>query len=271
MAERAPLEPGEFPTTLADAATPRRYALNLADATAAIARSLGGRVLRDERFALADADRPAGFASSGLLLEPVPPGDAETIAAVAGFYGFADGRDRSGVSLFNPWPTPDLRPHGWRPVAHPSLHLLPTGATPPPPPPPELRIERVADEEALARWERTAVAAYPFRDLRGFGRGSLLGGAVLADDRHCLWIGRVEEADVAVGQAFVAHGLTNVLMVATLRHARRNGYGTAMTWAAVTTEPDLPTMLLSSEDGRPVYDRMGFLPLSRWTLWYRYG
>ena len=33
--------------------------------------------------------------------------------------------------------------------------------------------------------------------------------------------------------------------------------------------PSLPAMLLSSEDGRPVYERMGFLPLLRLTFWHR--
>jgi hypothetical protein len=32
---------------------------------------------------------------------------------------------------------------------------------------------------------------------------------------------------------------------------------------------DLPAMLLSSDDGRSIYERMGFLPLQRLTLWYR--
>ncbi len=269
MADEQSLETGWLPTTPAGDTLLRRYLLNLADGTAAITRSLGGCVLRDERFALADAGRAAGFASSGLLLQPVVDGGSETIDAVARFYGFGDGQVRGEVTLFSPWPTPDLRPLGWQPVGHPPLHLLPSGATPPPPPG-DLRIERVDDEAKLERWERTAVAAYPFRDLRGYGRGALLGGDVLADDRLRLWLGSVGETDVAAAQAFVAHGVTDVLLVATLRQARRKGYGAAMTWAAVATEPDLPTMLLSSDDGRPVYDRMGFLPLARWTLWYRY-
>ncbi|MBA3416494.1 MAG: N-acetyltransferase [Chloroflexia bacterium] len=270
MTGEPPLETGWLPTTSDGDTLLRRYLLNLADSTAAITRSLGGRERRDERFALADAGRPAGFASSGLLLQPVvDDAVAETLAEVAHFYGFGSDEVRGEVTLFSPWPTPDLRPHGWHLVGHPPLHLLPAGAVAPPPPA-GLRIERVADEETLARWERVAVAAYPFRDLRGFGRGALLGEGILADDCHRLWLGSVGETDLAAAQAHLAHGLTDVLLVATLRQARRQGYGAAMTWAAVTAEPEQPTMLLSSDDGRPVYDRMGFLPLSRWTLWYRY-
>ena len=264
-----PLETGWLPTTPAADTLLRRHALNLVEANAAIAGSLGGRVLRDERFFLADVGRPAGFASSGLLVQPLDDRGGETLAAVDAFYGFGNGQARSEITLFSPWPMRDLRPHGWQLVGHPPLHLLPRGAIPSPPPP-ELRIARVTDEASLERWERTAVAAYPFRDLRGFGRGALLGAAILGDDRHRLWLGTVDGTDVAAAQAFVANGVTNVLLIATARQARRRGYGAAMTWAAVGTAPEQPTMLLSSDAGRPVYERMGFLPLTRWTLWYRY-
>lgn len=264
-----PLETGWLPTTPIGDTLWRSYVYNMADANAVIARSLGGRVLRDERVALADVGRPAGFATSGLLLQPVVEDEGDTVAAISRFYGFGNGQTRSEATLFCPWPNPDPRRHGWHLVGHPPLHLLPPGAVAPPPPD-MLRISRVRDEATLERWERTAVSAYPFRDLRGFGRGALLGGDALADDRLRLWLGTIGEADVAVAQAFVAHGLTNVLMVATARPARRKGFGAAMTWAAAQTEPTLPTMLLSSDDGRPVYERMGFLPLARWSLYYRY-
>jgi hypothetical protein len=45
------------------------------------------------------------------------------------------------------------------------------------------------------------------------------------------------------------------------------GYGAALTWRATLTEAGLPAILLASDDGRPVYQRMGFLPLLRFTVW----
>ena len=74
---------------------------------------------------------------------------------------------------------------------------------------------------------------------------------------------------VSVAAAFVEHGIVDVLLVATRPEARRKGYGEALTWRAVSSEPGMPSLLLSSDLGRPVYDRMGFLPLFRFTLWYR--
>jgi hypothetical protein len=49
--------------------------------------------------------------------------------------------------------------------------------------------------------------------------------------------------------------------------ACRRGYGEALTWRAARTQAGLPAILLASDDGRPVYQRMGFLPLLRFTVW----
>jgi hypothetical protein len=38
---------------------------------------------------------------------------------------------------------------------------------------------------------------------------------------------------------------------------------------ALADERELPAILLASDDGRPLYERMGFLPLLRFTLWLR--
>ena len=67
----------------------------------------------------------------------------------------------------------------------------------------------------------------------------------------------------------MAEGITNVTIVATGPEARRRGYGEALTWRATLADPGLPALLISTEDGRPVYERMGYLPLFRLTVWKR--
>jgi predicted N-acetyltransferase YhbS len=57
--------------------------------------------------------------------------------------------------------------------------------------------------------------------------------------------------------------------VSNLARARGKGIGAALTWAATLAEPELPATLISSDDGRPVYERMGYLPIHRFTLWHR--
>ena len=42
-----------------------------------------------------------------------------------------------------------------------------------------------------------------------------------------------------------------------------------VTQAAALADPTVPAVLIASDLGRPVYERLGFLPVSRWTLWMR--
>ena len=69
----------------------------------------------------------------------------------------------------------------------------------------------------------------------------------------------------------VAEGVNAVECISTVSSARGRGYGEALTWAATLVDPTLPAVLFASDLGRPVYERMGFLPVSRWTFWHRPG
>jgi hypothetical protein len=42
-------------------------------------------------------------------------------------------------------------------------------------------------------------------------------------------------------------------------------------WAATTCDPARPAVLIASDDGRPVYERLGYLPVERWTVWLQPG
>jgi GNAT superfamily N-acetyltransferase len=136
-------------------------------------------------------------------------------------------------------------------------------------PPEELHIAEVRDVETLHAWERVAIAGYPFPALADAPPGALVREDRLEEPRAGLWVGWVGETPVCAAAAWTEHGINDVTLVATIPEARRRGYGEALTWCAARADPDLPAMLLSSDDGRPVYERMGFLPLLRITLWYR--
>jgi len=45
------------------------------------------------------------------------------------------------------------------------------------------------------------------------------------------------------------------------------GYGLALTAAAAAVEPSKPATLIASDLGRPVYDRLGFVAVMRFTYW----
>ena len=43
--------------------------------------------------------------------------------------------------------------------------------------------------------------------------------------------------------------------------------GEAVTWMPTLVRPESPAALIASDLGRPVYERMGFVALLRFTLW----
>jgi len=198
----------------------------------------------------------------------VAANEAETLARINEFFAF-DNPERTGFALlFSAWPTEDLSAYGWELMGHPPLHLLPQGNALPPPPP-GLRIEEVRDRAALQAWERVIIDGFPVDDLADAPPGAMMPEAWLSEDRARFWVGWEDERAVCASSAWVDEGINDVTMVATLPDSRRRGYGEAVTWRAALADPSLPAMLFSSDDGRPVYEHMGFLPLHRLTLWYR--
>lgn len=245
----------------------RRFLVNWTQSIEAQGTSLGGRVLRRDDLAAVDVGRPSLGANVATLLAPLYVEDvAEVVAALDGFYGFS-ARGRSGAAyLFSPWPTPDLRPHGWALEDYQPLMLRPAGGIAPPSPP-GLRIEEVRDEEGLRAFESAIVRGFSFQEFEPHGQGAAYSAGILADERYRLWVGREEDRPVTAASVFVAAGVNNVTLVATAPEARRRGYGAALTWLATTADPALPALLIASTEGRPVYERMGYMALFRFALW----
>jgi hypothetical protein len=84
-----------------------------------------------------------------------------------------------------------------------------------------------------------------------------------------LFTGYVDGRPVATSGARVGHGIVDIEWVSCLEEARGAGVGAAMTWAAAMVCPELPATLIASDDGQPVYERMGFLRVLRMTMWHR--
>jgi GNAT superfamily N-acetyltransferase len=265
-----PLRTGWEPGAPASDTLTRAFLLNSAESLASPCRAMGGRVLTTDTMIATDLGRQAAFMNSITPLQPLTKLDLDAfLAEVDDFYGFGSNTDLTGeVMLWSAWPTPDLRNYGWHLAGHPPLHLLPAGKTAPPLPP-GLEIREVTDRAGLDAFEETTIVGFPFDDLLPYQRGSLFDERTLDDPRMRRWVGWVDGRTVAVSASFVEAGVTNVALVVTLPEARGKGFGEAMTWQAALTEPAQHALLLSSDAGRPVYDRMGFLPLYRFTLWYR--
>ena|GEM_PF-525390 len=248
----------------------RRFLFNLAAFHEVPAVAAGGRVLRRDDFAAADLGRPAAMHNAATLLRPLPFDRAgETLAAVESFFG---GHRHGEVYLWSAWPTPDLRPRGWVLEGHPPLLLRPPSSLPVPqvpPVPPGLRLERVTEAGGLRDWERVAVDGFPYRELQPYRPGSLLDEPVLADGRLRLWVGYEGDRAVCAGSLFVAAGVACFSLGVTLPEARRRGYWGAMAGVRLLEEPDLPAVGVFSDMSRAPAEAIGFLPITRFTLWHR--
>ncbi|MBL8927278.1 MAG: GNAT family N-acetyltransferase [Pseudonocardia sp.] len=224
----------------------------MADRTADWAEAVGGRVRRASGVVLADALSPCLFLNVATVPAVVDPATAR---AVADF--FPAGRP---FLLATPHPTADLRPAGLALVGHPPFMVRPAGGTPPEPPP-GVTVVEVRDAAGLDVWDRVLAAGFPAPHSPA--PPALLGGPAR------FWLARVDGEPVGTALSYVAHGVVDVEAVATLPGYRGRGVGAALTWAATLADPDLPAVLIASDDGAGVYREMGYLPVTRWTLWCR--
>jgi GNAT superfamily N-acetyltransferase len=238
----------------------RQFVLGYADRTAAMAAVLGGRVDRDAVASIVDLGSPFLFDNAVVLLRPPT---ADDLAAVLDRAGALYPADREWA-LLSVWPLPNLAGYGLTLLGHPPLMLRPGRATAPAPAAGELRVLPVTSELDLAVFHRVLVDGY---GLTGDG-GSMADPRVLAAGIN-LFVGYAGSAPVAVSGAAINHGIVEVDWVATLPEARGRGYGTALSWRAAQIAPELPAMLLASDPGQPMYERLGFLRLLRATMWAR--
>ncbi|HZC27261.1 MAG TPA: hypothetical protein VE287_09555 [Actinopolymorphaceae bacterium] len=176
---------------------------------------------------------------------------------------------RVPYALVSPWPTPDLRTYGLALLGHPPLMVRFPGPRPANASPrPDVDVREARDGDALAIAERVLVEGYPMPDFEPLRPGALFAPALL-DGPTRVWLAYVDGQPAAVAVAHGHAGVTLVEYVATLPTMRGRGAGAAVTWEATLSDPERPALLIASDDGRPVYERMGYLPIVRWTAWLR--
>ena len=256
------MENGWLPSTPVGDTLLRRFVHNQADHNEAMASAHGGRSERTEEVFLADSGCPVPYLNEAILARPLLTADDPVLDDVDAFF-----EGRSGMMLMSIWPTPDLSGRGWSLVGHPALVARapgPVTATTAD----DVSISRAETAADFETAERVAIEGYPLDMARDAPVGSVL-PAALASGPITVRLGLLDGAAVAIGNVFVGHGVVNLALGATMPAARRRGVWEALVWARVSEDPTLPAVAYTSDFSRPGFIRMGFMPITRFTLWYR--
>ena len=263
MTSERPIEDGWLPDTPVDDTVLRQFVHNQAEANELTARVLGGRTAHTRDVFLADSGTAVPYLNQAILRRPLlEPGD-DVLDEVDGFFEGV----RRPATLLSMWPTPNLATVGWHLVGHPVLVVRAPGpVTHAPAPGVEVRPAATADEFAAA--EQVVVEGYPIPEAAGLPTGSLFPTA-FRDSGLTVRLGLLDEVPVGVGNSHVGADVVNLCLGATLPAARRRGVWEALVWARVADAPELPAVAYTSDLSRPGFLRMGFLPITRFTLWVR--
>jgi hypothetical protein len=249
-------------TTVADTleeATLRATATRVAH----VSESMGQPVTRTDDFVAADTGLPAAFANWALPLRPIAGADDPLLDDIAASYP----AERLHV-IAGPWPTADLTPRGLVLVGHPPFMVRPVAPPTPIPDVDGFEITEAVDGLSMEVAERLLIDGYPMPELAHMEPGRCFDGRVLGGPVR-FFVGRWDGAPVATAGVTVAHGVGLVEFVATLADARGQGFGAMVTQAAALADPTVPAALIASDLGRSVYERLGFLPVNRWTMWMK--
>src|SRR5690348_12297462 len=195
-------------------------------------------------------ERPPLIYLAGITLQPGVP--SETLADIPGSVG-------------DVWGDLDLRPYGFR-VWRKEPWFYRRASPAETPPPDELEIVEVRTPAEVVEFEALSV--------RGFGDnggvvepGTYHPPTILGDGAMHMFTGRVDGDPVAASMGYVFDGAVGVFGVTTIAAARRRGYGSALTRAAMLTETGLPAVLAPSDMAASMYRSLGFEPVGELTIW----
>jgi hypothetical protein len=252
-----PLENGHLDDTPVGDTLLRQFLHNQADLNALLAVAGGGEVRRSGAAVVTGYDSPVHYLKQTIPFRPLTGLDDPVLdeaEEVAGRWG--------GQTLLSAWPTPDLARRGWQLVGHPTFVVRP-----PQPPRAYARdsVSVVATAEELELAAQVVAEGYPLPELAGapLYPPALLGSPLLVR------IGWLDGRPVAAAASHPAHGVQLMCLAATLPEARRQGIWEALALARLADRPELPAVSFTSDYSRKGFEKLGFLPVSRLTLWLR--
>jgi hypothetical protein len=254
------LETGSLPTTPVDDSLLRRFLHNQAELTVTLAEAAGGEVLREPGVVAGWYDNPVFYNNMAVLTAPL---SAEVLKEVEALY-----TGRAGT-LLSAWPTEDLSDRGWVLMGHPMFVVKAPGHLAAPAAP-GVTTEVACTAEDLALGERLAAEGYPLAAAQGAAPNSVYPEATLQSPL-LVRIGRLDGEPVSVAASYLAHDVVNLCLAATLPAGRRRGVWARLVADRVNDEEHLPACAVTSDDSRPGFVRLGFLPVQRMTMWMRPG
>ena len=260
-AER-PAEDGWLEDTPIDDSVLRQFVFNQAEMNEVVADEVDGRTLRTDGVSAADCGGSVVFFNQAVLLRPLLDASDPRLDEVERFFG-----GERPCSLLSVWPTPRLEVRGWHLMGHPTF-VVRSPAPVPGHERPGVRVRDLRTLEEIGMFERVLVEGFPIPEAAGEPPGSIFSPTVV-DRGLRLRLGMLDGEPVGTGAVNVAHGVTNLCGAATLPQARRRGVWQALVWSRVAEAPELPAVAFTSDYSRPGFERMGFLAVTRLTLWYR--
>lgn len=175
----------------------------------------------------------------------------------------------SSVSVCDNWQSLSLEPFGfslWRTEPWFLRRPAPVSA----PAPPELEIVRVSTPREVEEFEAVSVQGFEHEGA-SIPPGTIHPPSVLDEPRMAMFTARVGGRAVGAAMAYVSEDAVGVFGVTVVASARRRGYGTALTCAAMLPETGLPSVLAPSPEGVPLYLRLGYTRVGELSIWTRTG
>lgn len=130
----------------------------------------------------------------------------------------------------------------------------------------ELEVVRVSTADEVAEFEQVSVRGFENEDA-AIEPGTMHPSSILDDHAMAIFLGRVDGKAVAAAMGYRTEAAVGVFGVTTVAAARRRGYATALTRAAMLPETGLPAVLAPSKEGESMYLELGFERVGELSIW----
>ena len=130
-----------------------------------------------------------------------------------------------------------------------------------------VEVTIAATPEELEQAERVIVEGFPRPEVQPWQPGRFLPKAVLSDPGWRTWLARRDGVPAAAAVSYDDGELLGVYWLATLPAHRGGGLGAVLMTAILASRPEMASGLVATQMGLPLYERLGYRPISQ-GVWY---